>query len=91
MSLRESLENGFKAVQEETKKQFENAKEAIANFKPHQLEKKVADAEKDICKYNDLIDDLEFKGKEYEFKKSFAIEEKKLAEERLKVYNKSVK
>ena len=87
MSLRESLENGFKAVQEETKKQFENAKEAIANFKPHQLEKKVADAEKDICKYDDLIEDLEFKGKEYEYKKSFAQQEKKLAEERLKFYN----
>jgi hypothetical protein len=42
-SLRESLENGFKAVQEETRNQFENAKEAFTNFKPHQLEKKLAE------------------------------------------------
>ena len=86
MSLKESLSNAYKAVQEETIKQFENTKEAIANFKPHQLEKKVADAEKDICKYNDLLDDLEFKEKEYKYKKSFAEKEKQLAEERLKNY-----
>ena len=86
MSLKESLEKGFKNVQEETKKQFENAKEAIANFKPNQLEKKIADAQKDIDKFDDLIDDLEFKAKEYQYKKSFAEKEKVLAEERLAAY-----
>jgi len=41
MGIKEKLSAGLKAIQEETQKQFEKTKEAINNYKPHQLEKKM--------------------------------------------------
>jgi len=88
MGIKEKFSAGLKTIQEETQKQFEKTKEAINNYKPHQLEKKITDCKKDIEKYQNLLDELEVKKKEYEFKKSLAQQEMKLAEEKLKLYNK---
>jgi len=41
MGIKKKLSAGLKAIQEETQKQFEKTKEAINNYKPHQLEKKM--------------------------------------------------
>jgi hypothetical protein len=88
MNFRESLQKAFDNVKDETIKQFEKTKSAIERYKPHQLEEKIFAAKKDIEKYDMLISDLEFKEKEYQYKKSYAEKELKLAEEKLEQFNK---
>lgn len=95
MRFKEKVSNAVKAVQEETQKQIENAKEAIENYKPNQLEKNIERCEKDIKKYNDLIDNIEYefelKKAEYEYRLNAAEQEKKHTEGKLKAYRKENK
>lgn len=91
MNFKESLQKAFENVKDETKKQFEKTKAAIDKYKPNQLEKKIYAVKKDIEKYDMLITDLDFKEKEYQYKKSIAEQELKLAEERLEKLNKKDK
>ncbi len=87
MSIKDKVTESLKTMHEEVQKQYDKTKEAIKSYKPYQLEKKVEDAEKDIAKFDALIQEVEFKKTEYEFRKGFAEKEKKLAEDRLKAHN----
>lgn len=84
--MKEKAEKALKAMQEQTQKQFEKSKEAIKNYKPNQLHKKIAECNKDIEKYEIQLKELEHKKKEFEFKLSLAKQEKELAETKLKEF-----